>query len=59
MEGTSIQGSGPTGPSVQIRWEVVFKDAAVMKNYKQYLQITDDSGLSTGFDDVGSWSVRQ
>jgi hypothetical protein len=55
---TSAHGSGPTGPSVQITWTVVFKDAAVMNNYKQYLMITDDSGLSTGFDKVGSWSVR-
>ncbi|HEY3028278.1 MAG TPA: SBBP repeat-containing protein [Pyrinomonadaceae bacterium] len=54
---TSVQGSGPRGPSVQITWTVVFKDAAIMNNYKQYLMITDDSGLSTSFDKVGSWSV--
>ncbi len=54
---TSVQGSGPIGSSVQIRWTVVLKGAAVMNNYKQYLQITDDAGLSTGFDRVGSWSV--
>ena len=57
LAGTHVQGSGPTGPSVQVTWEVVFKQAAVKKNYRQFLQITDDSGLSTGFDNVGSWNV--
>lgn len=58
LAGTSVQGSGPTGPSVQVTWRVVFKEGAVMNNYKQYLKITDDAGLTTGFDKVGSWSVR-
>jgi len=57
LAGTRVQGSGPLGPSVQVRWEVVFKNPATGKNYQQYLKITDDSGASTGFDDVGSWSV--
>jgi len=57
LAGTTVQGSGPKGPSVQVKWEVVFKSAATGKNYKQYLQITDDAGASTGFDSVGSWSV--
>ena len=57
LAGTHIQSSGPTGSSVQITWEVVFKLDAVKNNYRQYLQITDDAGLSTGFDKVGSWRV--
>lgn len=57
LMGTSVQGSGPLGPSVQVRWELVFKNPATGKNYKQYLKITDDAGASTGFDHVGSWSV--
>jgi len=52
-------GSGPTGPSVQIRWVVVFKTPSIMNDYKQYLMITDDAGLTTGFDKVGSWSVTR
>ena len=44
---------------MQITWEIVFKDVAVKKNYRQFLQITDDSGLSTGFDAVGSWNVAK
>jgi hypothetical protein len=59
LAGSSFQGSGPTGPSVQVTWKVVFKEAAIGNNYKQYLQITDDSGLSTGFDKIGSWSVTR
>ncbi len=54
---TSVLGSGPTRSSVQITWSIVFKDAAIMNNYKQYLKITDDGGLTTGFDKVGSWNV--
>jgi len=57
LAGTTVQGSGPTGPSVQVKWEVVFKSTATGKNYKQYLQITDDAGASTAFDNVGSWGV--
>jgi Beta-propeller repeat len=59
LAGTSIQGSGPTGPSVQVTWQVLFKEAAVQHNYKQYLRIEDDAGLSTDFDKVGSWSVTR
>lgn len=56
---TIVVGSGATGQSVQIIWSVVFKDAGIMNNYKQYLKITDDAGLTTGFDKVGSWSVTK
>ena len=59
LAGTSVQGSGPTGPSVQVRWEMVFKAAAARKGYKQFLRITDDAGLSTDFDRVGSWNVLE
>jgi hypothetical protein len=56
---TSVQGSGPNGRSVNITWSIVFKEAAVMENYKQFLLITDDYGVNTGFDKVGSWSVSR
>jgi hypothetical protein len=56
---TSVQGSGPNGRSVNITWSIVFKEAAVMNNYKQFLLITDDYGFNTGFDQVGSWSVSR
>lgn len=54
---TSVEGSGQTGPSVQIRWAITFKEAAVSNGYNQYLRITDDVGLSTGTDKVGKWSI--
>jgi hypothetical protein len=54
---TSVEGSGPTGPSVQIHWAITFKAAAIGAGYNQYLRITDDVGLSTGTDKVGKWSV--
>ncbi len=57
LGGAMVDGSGPAGPSVQLTWNVVFEDAAVMDGYKQYLRIEDDAGFSTGFDEVGSWSV--
>ena len=59
LSGTQVQGSGPTGLSVQVTWSIVFKNSAVMNNYKQYLKITDDAGLTTGFDKVGSWSITK
>src|SRR2546421_12847627 len=45
LAGTHVLSSGPTEPRVQIMWSIIFKDAAVMNNYKQYLKITDDAGL--------------
>ena len=57
LAGSSVHGSGPGGPSVEILWNVVFMEAAAMNDYKQYLRIEDDAGFSTGFDEVGSWSV--
>lgn len=59
LSGTQAQGSGPTGPSVQVTWKVVFKEEAIKNNYKQYLKIMDDAGLSTDFDKVGAWSVTK
>jgi hypothetical protein len=41
----------------RIRVQIVFKDTAI--NYKQHLRITDDAGLTTGFDKVGSWAVSK
>jgi hypothetical protein len=59
LGGTSVQGSGPTGPTVQITWNVVFEQVAVLDDYTQYLRIEADAGYSTCFDEVGSWSITQ
>ena len=59
LGGAMVDGSGPTGPSVQLTWNVVFEDVTAMDGYKQYLRIEDDAGYSTGFDEVGSWSVTR
>jgi Tol biopolymer transport system component len=59
LAGTQVLGSGPTGPSVQVTRSVLFKKPAVQNNYKQYLKITDDFGLTTGFEKVGSWNVTK
>jgi hypothetical protein len=55
--GTTVQGTGPLGPAVEITWTVQFKEQA-KGGYKQFLKITDDVGASTGFDRVGSWKIR-
>jgi len=57
LAGSAVAGSGPTGPSVRLTWDVVFKDPAVRNNYGQYLQITDDQGHTAGLNRVGHWSV--
>ncbi len=59
LGGAMVDGSGPAGPSVQLTWNVVFTEAAVLDDYTQHLRIEDDAGFSTGFDEVGSWSVTQ
>jgi photosystem II stability/assembly factor-like uncharacterized protein len=55
LAGTSVKGSGPTGPSVRITWDLVLNDAR--GRLHQYLRITDDTGASTGLDKVGDWKV--
>jgi hypothetical protein len=59
LPGSMVEGSGPTGPSVRVTWNVVFDDAAALDDYQQYLRIEDDAGYSTNFDEVGAWSVSQ
>lgn len=59
LAGTFAEGSGPGQPSIQVTWNVVFEEEAVLDEYKQYLRIADDAGFSTGFDEVGSWSVTR
>ena len=54
---TTVVGSGPTGPTVQVTWRVVFRRAAVGDHYRQYLNITDDHGGTTHLHPIGTWSV--
>ena len=54
----SVTGSGPTGPSVQITWAIVLRDPAARANWQQQLRITDDTGATTGLDDVGRWTIH-
>ena len=57
LAGSSVHGHGPTDPTVDLTWELVFKQPAAGRAYDQYVQITDDSGTSTSDDRVGSWVV--
>jgi hypothetical protein len=57
LAGTSVQGSGPTGGGVHVTWDVAFTDAALGRDFLQQVQVTDDAGVSTGFDRVGRWVV--
>ncbi|HXG64953.1 MAG TPA: hypothetical protein VNO70_07580, partial [Blastocatellia bacterium] len=51
-----VQGSGPTGPTVEITWAVVFRDAA-RGRLEQYLRVGDDFEANTSWDKVGVWRV--
>ena len=57
LAGTSVVGEGTTAPTVHVTWRVVFRHAAAGEDYRQLLRITDDSGGTTGYDRVGTWSV--
>lgn len=57
LAGSSIVGSGPTGPTVTLTWEVVFKPPAAGRSWQQYLQTVDDFGGTLGLQKVGSFSI--
>lgn len=53
MAGTSMQGTGQNDPGMAITWELVFKLPAAGHTYRQYVQIVDDMGATTGWQEVG------
>ncbi|HZQ64885.1 MAG TPA: hypothetical protein VFA66_06640 [Gaiellaceae bacterium] len=59
LGGSSVEGAGPAAPGVRVTWEVVFKPPAARRHYKQFLNITDDTGSATGWDRVGTWEVKR
>ncbi len=58
LSNTIVHGFGPTDPTVQITWSVIFHQPASGTPLQQYLKVADDFGSSTGWDKVGTWSVH-
>jgi hypothetical protein len=56
LAGTTVKGSGPTGPSVTLRLPIVLRDAAAHR-YWMELAATDDLGNADEFVEAGTVHV--
>jgi hypothetical protein len=52
-----VQGSGPTGPSVTLTYNLSFKPNAAGRTFRVEVFATDDFGNHQGFDPVGTVTV--
>jgi len=58
VEGSRVQGSGPTGPSVVMTYSLSFKPQAAGRVFRVEAFATDDVGHQQGFDLVGTVTVQ-
>jgi hypothetical protein len=57
LEHSSFQGTGPTGPSVTVKFAVSVKPVASARTYSIELLATDDFDNAQGPDRVGTWTI--
>ena len=57
LEHSSFLGTGPTGPSVTVKFAVSVKPVASARTYSIELLATDDFDNAQGPDRVGTWTV--
>jgi hypothetical protein len=57
LAGSSVIGSGPTGPSVTLNLDLSFKPQAGGRTYRVEVFATDDLGHQQGFEPVGTITV--
>jgi hypothetical protein len=58
VEHSSVQGSGPTGPSVVLTYSLSFKPRAAGRTFRVEAFAIDDFGNQQGFDVVGTVSIQ-
>lgn len=57
LANTSVQGAGPSAPSVTVTWQVTFKTPAIGNNYTQAVRVQDDFGATQDWHNVGKLSI--
>jgi hypothetical protein len=57
LNDSTVQGSGPTGRSVQLNYDVSFKPAAANHSYRVMMMATDDDGVQEGWEPAGMLTV--
>jgi len=57
LENSEVIGSGPTGPSVLLKLNLIFKPRAAGRIFRVEARITNDAGIEKGYDPVGTITV--
>ena len=57
LDCSKIEISHPNDNTVQIKWFITFKNAFSGNTYNTYLYVKDKSGIRTGWQKKGIWSV--
>jgi hypothetical protein len=58
LENSEVIGSGPTGPSVVLNLNLIFKPLAAGQTFRVEARITNDAGIEKGYDQVGTITVQ-
>jgi len=58
LSDSTFTGSGPTGPSVLLNYDLSFNAAAAGHTYQVLIMATDDDGVQEGFDPGGFLNVQ-
>jgi hypothetical protein len=59
LSDSTFVGSGPTGPSVMLNYDVSFKATAANRTYRVLMMATDDAGVQEGFEPAGLVTVGE
>ena len=57
LTNTSVQGTGPTGPSATLTYDLRFKPQAAGRTFRVEVMLVDDFGAVQGFEQIGTVSV--
>jgi hypothetical protein len=58
LENSEVIGSGPTGQSVVLKLNLIFKPLAAGQTFRVEARITNDAGIEKGYDPVGTITVQ-
>ncbi len=59
LAATTVAATDATKNTVAIHWALTFLEPTRGQNFQQFLQVQDDQGNTTGWDQVGDWRVSQ
>ncbi len=58
LENSDVIGSGPTGSSVLLNLNFIFKPTAAGQTFRVEARMTNDAGIEKGYEPIGTMRFR-